>query len=78
MTSSLYLWVAMSLAEHPCVKTGEKILHRCKIGMGTIPIPSIDTVDTCELGVSIDTFTTYQESRSKTTQTTNYTNLTLI
>ena len=23
--------------------------------MGTIPIPSIDTVDTCELGVSIDT-----------------------
>ena len=28
-----------------------------KLGMGTIPIPSIDTVDTCELGVSIDTST---------------------
>ena len=25
------------------------------VGMGTIPIPSIDTVDTCELAVSIDT-----------------------
>ena len=75
MISSLYLWVAMFLAEHPCVKTGEKILHRCKIGMGTIPIPRIDT---CELGVSIDTSTTYQGSQSKTTQTTNYTNLTLI
>ena len=28
--------------------------------MGTIPIPSIDTVDTCELGVSIDTHTKYR------------------
>ena len=28
--------------------------------MGTIPIPSIDTVDTCELGVSIDTYTKYR------------------
>ena len=27
---------------------------------GTIPIPSIDTVDTCELGVSIDTSTKYR------------------
>ena len=33
--------------------------HRC-IGMGTIPIPSIDTVDTCELAVSIDTSTKYR------------------
>ena len=24
------------------------------VGMGTIPIPTIDTVDTCELGVSIN------------------------
>ena len=28
--------------------------------MGTIPIPSIDTVDTCELGASIDTCTKYR------------------
>ena len=32
----------------------------CPIGMGTIPIPSIDTVDTWELGVSIDTHTKYR------------------
>ena len=30
------------------------------VGMGTIPIPSIDTVDTCELGASIDTHTKYR------------------
>ena len=30
------------------------------LGMGTIPIPSIDTVDTCELGVTIDTSTKYR------------------
>ena len=30
------------------------------VGMGTIPIPSIDTVDACELEVSIDTFTKYR------------------
>ena len=30
------------------------------VGMGTIPIPSIDTVDTCELEVSIDTLTKYR------------------
>ena len=29
--------------------------------MGTIPIPSIDIVDTCESGVSIDTFTKYRQ-----------------
>ena len=28
--------------------------------MDKIPIPSIDTVDTCELGVSIDTSTKYR------------------
>ena len=28
--------------------------------MATIPIPSIDTVDTCELGVRIDTSTKYR------------------
>ena len=30
------------------------------VGMGTIPIPSIDTVDTCELAVSIGTSTRYR------------------
>ena len=30
------------------------------IGMGTIPIPSIDTVDTYKFGVSIDTATKYR------------------
>ena len=30
------------------------------VGMGTILIASIDTVDTCELGVSIDTSTKYR------------------
>ena len=33
------------------------------LGMGMIPIPSIDTVDTCELGVSIDTGTKYRMFR---------------
>ena len=31
-----------------------------RIGMGTIPLPSIDTVDTYELEVSIDTSTKYR------------------
>ena len=31
------------------------------VGMGTMPIPSIDIVDTCELGVSIDTSTKYRQ-----------------
>ena len=30
------------------------------VGMGTIPIPSIDTVNICELGASIDTYTKYR------------------
>ena len=31
-----------------------------ELGMGTIPIPSIDTVDTCEFGASIDTSIKYR------------------
>ena len=37
-----------------------KFFNVSAIGMGTIPIPSIDTVDTCKLVVSIDTSTKYR------------------
>ena len=42
------------------LKNISKKFTHFKVGMGMIPIPSIDTVDTCELEVSIDTFTKYR------------------
>ena len=41
----------------------QNYLINFQLGMGTIPIPSIDTVDTCELGASIDTGTKYRMFR---------------
>ena len=38
------------------------------VGMGTIPIPSIDAVDTCEVEVSIDTSTKYMKTQENDCQ----------
>ena len=35
-------------------------LRTPELGMGTIPIPSVDTVDTCKFGASTDTSTKYR------------------
>ena len=67
LEASLKISVATSMTFTDLLQLVDNLQQAAKVksvvflvGMGTIPIPSIDTVDACELEVSIDTSTKYR------------------